>query len=368
MKIIIAGRGMPHGPFTVENTGLGGSETAQVCMARELARLGAEVHNYVDLSGAPPGYHDGVNWHHVDDLQIRPQSCDVLIVCRNPAIIHTDSVKTEARVLWVQDFACGYYPPWKLLPQFKRIFYVSKWQRDQWEAWAPDIGYKLPAARITRNGIMRHDMRQSDRDMEPLIDSRLLTFASRPERGLECLVRPGGVMDCLPDNYKLQVCGYDDYPKQYAPFYEKVFGWAKAHPKVILFGSQRNKNVRLMLSKSAGLVLPTDYPETSCMLAREAIEVQCPVFTTPVDPQMLGNRGSGALEETLRGCGWISAPVPYGTDEFCQEFANLIQHGLERHEDKIDKRVRMLTRKDLYWDEVARDWLSQFYQMLEHEV
>lgn len=381
MKVIIAGRGMPHNAETVSRKGLGGSETAQVCMAIELARLGCEVTNYVNL--APPdefsrpelrhsrGWHEGVQWKHVDELLTHTDACDVLVVCRNPDLINLKNINAKAKILWVQDFACEYYPRWASLTEFKRILFVSKWQRDQWDAWRIHQGATMyPPGRVTRNGIMRHEsMSQSQRDMEPLKDSRLLVFASRPERGLEPLVRPGGVLDRLPSNYQLIVCGYDDYPHQYAPFYEKVWGWAKANPKIKLHGSLANRSVRGILSKAAGLVLPTDYPETSCMLAREAMEVQCPVFATAVDPHLLMNKGGGALEETLQGCGWIhKAGEPYGSDAWCEEFAAMIRHGLENPEEVHGKRVKMLMRSDLYWDTVARTWLSQFMQILEHEV
>jgi SAM-dependent methyltransferase len=67
-------------------------------------------------------------------------------------------------------------------------------------------------------------------------------------------------------------------------------------PNVRFIGGQSNHTLRQIIRESAAYIYPTQFEETSCILARECIEQQTPFLTTSI----------GALPETLGDCGTTS--------------------------------------------------------------
>jgi hypothetical protein len=60
-----------------------------------------------------------------------------------------------------------------------------------------------------------------------------LIYAARPERGLDNLIQPGGVMDHLPE-YHLTVCMYEHFPDHMRGYYEQIRKRMKEMPNVTL--------------------------------------------------------------------------------------------------------------------------------------
>ncbi len=359
MRVTLVGRGMLMNAGTLERHGLGGSETAQLCVGRALSKMGHRVTQYCELN--VPSMRDiyGTTWRHVDSLRQNHHECDLLIVCRRPDLIEQHWVKSAARVLWVQDFAAGAYPSRAELTHYDEVWYVSEWQRRQWERVLHQTPGTLPPnAWVTRNGVAPVMVTKVTETQETRAEKQLL-FVSRPERGLVPLVRPGGIMDRLPDDYKLHVCGYADFPPQHREFYEQVWGWCAARTDTTMLGSLPQASVRELMRCSSALVLPTNYPETSCMSALEAVEQCCHVFHTPValDSAL---RGSGAVKETLGSCGiMIHTGSEWNNDEFCQTWADKIVSFLENPEWRSMDRDRMLQRTDMWWPGIAREWTAR---------
>lgn len=352
MRVAIIGYGMPFDSDTLERDGLGGSETAQLCMGKELAKLGVDVWQYCNLTpGIMPGVQaDGVEYRTLDDLPGMPQ-VDAAIICRQPGYIQYVGGKATKKYLWIQDFATDDQPP--VMPRvsdgYEAIFAVSLWQARQWtRTMLPRFGDEradLPRFWVTINAISRVNSRRPKARTPGQ-----LVFASRPERGLWPLVRPGGIMERLPE-FHLMVAGYNDRPSEYAPFYAAIDEMVAARPNVTRLGSLNARNLRELLAASEAYVMPTPYRETSCIMGRECIEQLTPMVITPME-------SSGALPETLGECQVIGSIEPYDSDKFCQEFADVTRRLVTTGwADEV--RTRMLKRTDLYWDGVARQWLGK---------
>lgn len=363
---------MPFGPHTVEHSGLGGSETAQWAAGEALRDLGHEVTQFTAGQGVGRVWRN-VTWNDVKILPDVEIDCDLMIVCRRPDLIDPERHRAKWRVLWVQDFACPWspwrYPDEDALENFDEIWFVSEWQREQWRREiAHRMVGKYPRTYVTRNGIVPQSLYCADIGVSHR-NPQKLAFVSRPERGLLPLVMPGGIMDHLPE-YTLHVCGYADFPENNRAFYDTVFGHARSNPRVVLHGSLPNVQVRALLATSAAMLLPTNYAETSCMSALEAIEVLTPVLGTPTKHDMT-TTGSGALEETVRGAGRMIHVfgAEYGSAAWCESWARQARRILTDDDEIRKMRIAALRRNDYRWDGIVREWTAHAeHQIRENEL
>lgn len=360
MHIVIGCGAMPFGPNTPNVRSLGGSETAALELAKALAAKGNNVHLFCNLPplGAPDAWPDGkalagVTYHLVAGFgkYVNEVEHDLTIGVRDPQFMALEA-KSKKKVLYAHDIftkrGMG-----RALDQMgwcmDEIWTVSEWHRQQiHEA----TGFPLENIVALRNGIVRYD------DMIPVEDeafklrgNKHLIYAARPERGLDNLIMPGGVMDNLPD-FTLTVCMYEHYPEHMREYYEKIMARMRAMPNVEFAGGKPNHELRSMISMATAYIYPTQFEETSCILAREAIEQRTPIMTTK----------AGALPETLGDCGlyfedWLVAngltEPEKGTPGWCKLFASFFREAVNNTALVASVTDKMSKRTDLYWDGVA---------------
>lgn len=357
MQITIACGSMKFGPNTPTVKSLGGSETAALMLAKELGKRGHNVTMFCNLppQGAPDffpnGGQDDCGVRYIDLPVFRNfaenTETDLFICVRDPGLI-AGLVQAKKKVLWMHDIATKRGMQ-RALDQmqwtFDEIWTVSEWHKRQ---VSEVTGYPLKNIKALRNGCVR-----VENEMVYLPRSKkTILYAARPERGLDNLIRPGGIMDRLPE-YTLLVAMYEHFPEHMRDYYAQIFARMKEMPNVEFIGGKPNVELRGIMREVAAYIYPTEFEETSCILAREAIETQTPFFTTKV----------GALPETLGSCGiyfedYLAAngkPVDTSvrTDEGAQLFADFFRDGLKNDTLIVDTIQEMLGRKDLYWDGVA---------------
>jgi len=85
------------------------------------------------------------------------------------------------------------------------------------------------------------DLWKSDQSFsaEQKIQSKILFYSHRPERGLENLVKPGGIMEQLfkvDPEIKLCFCGYNNTTEEMAGYYNHLYGLASKLPNVMNLG------------------------------------------------------------------------------------------------------------------------------------
>ena len=354
--------GMPFDGGTLETKSLGGSETAGLCLARELARLGHKV--WVFCNCENPGVYDGVVYQRVDDWGrfATKVPFDLAIAQRVPEAFAA-SLNAKFNVLWCHDLALGRAAGTfrSTLWNLDKLAVVSQFMRDQYkQVYAPrdDLFF------VTRNGV---DLDLFPRPGEIARRRKTLIYGARPERGLDILL--GKVMPRLlktdPD-IKLQIASYDNHPPQLQAFYAQCVGLAKALPPgtVENLGSLPKKDYYQALAGAGVYVYPTPsdimpaFREVSCISAMEAQAAGTPFVSFAL----------GALPGTLApGAGFLVDGLPSddsALDKMVTEIQRRVYDGaLHGRESEAG----MKHAQNLGWDGVARDWIDMLEGLFDRD-
>ncbi|MCH8884240.1 MAG: methyltransferase domain-containing protein, partial [SAR324 cluster bacterium] len=317
-------------PSTGSGQSLGGSESAGYYLAREMARRGHSVTAFTQIAGHEAGEWEGVRYVPIGPLSREyPFGAefqryagsvphDVLIGQRVPALF-SQTYQSKLNFWWTHDLALRRYLPrigaqiWNL----DGIFAVSRFHKAQ---VAEVYGIKPEIVHVLRNGI-DHALFDRSRDPEAKQAGKKLVYSHRPERGLEHLVRPGGIMAGLAERdpaIRLQVCGYDNTTPEMAPYYEQLRAWATALPNVDWRGALSKGQLAELMCSAWLHVYPTGFQEVSCITAMEEQAAGTPFITN----------GGAALPETLAGGGvrWID-DLPAGPATLLQAQGRQAQGG-----------------------------------------
>lgn len=336
MTIVIHSMGMPFDGDTVRTASLGGSESAAYYQARELASRGHRVMLFTNCKESSAT--DGVMYLPIGEvsqekplgynfeLYARNTPHDVLIIQRHPLAFH-GQFASKINIWQLHDLAlirsAGMVNAqmWNV----DAVTCVSEWHKKQ---VCEIYGFDPEFVRVVPNGV--DEELYSDDSIE-VIEGEWAThftdrglhigkqafnmlYQSRPERGLEHLVRPGGIMDRLRDtNAHLLICGYENTTAEMAPVYQKWFAWADALPNVTRLGALTKPQLAALQKSCDLLCYPTAFEEVSCITAMEAMHAGLPIITSHI----------GALPETLNDSGSIICLLKDGKiDE--NEFVNQI--------------------------------------------
>jgi hypothetical protein len=109
MDIVFVVPGMAFSGGSLKRHSLGGSETAAICMARELQKMGHTVYVFCDCDKphtGGPGEYDGVLYKPLEQAEGWLASCDhdVLIAQRNPWAFAIRP-RSKLNILWNHDLA-----------------------------------------------------------------------------------------------------------------------------------------------------------------------------------------------------------------------------------------------------------------------
>lgn len=359
MNIVLHSLGMPFNGETLLTRSLGGSESAGYYQARELAKRGHKV--TVFTSDRNEGQYDGVSYCHVGEVsndaplgkrfefyaQNTPH--DVLIIQRHPAAFHKKWA-AKACIHQMHDLALHRFAGainhglW----QTDAITVVSDWHAEQLKSV---YGIKDSCVMVVPNGVdtdlYEAPVSESVKRMIPRDGHTNLLYQSRPERGLEHLVRPGGIMDKLekeaPGRYKLFYCSYDNTTEQMAPFYDQLDRWAASLPNVVKLGALTKSVLAQVQQECDYLFYPTEFEEVSCITAMEAMHAGLPLITSAV----------GALPETCAGSGSVLVPLLEGrADE--NGFVRALLDQTDESHSKLKKSQREAAKNNTWAKAVDR--------------
>lgn len=328
MYIVINVLGLPFNGETIKTRSLGGSETAGYYVAKELAARGHKVTLFTNST--EEGVFDGVRYvwagkqteeHPLGNrfhfYALRTQH-DVCIIQRHPGTF-AYRWASKINLLWLHDLvthrSAGAIN--NCLWNIDGVLPVSKWHGDQihnvWGVGA-DIIYPV------RNGV---DLELYGKvDNKTLPDNKFkLLYAARPERGLENLVRPDGIMHKLleiaPDCH-LYFCGYDNTLPQTKDYYEQLWQWADKLPNCTNLGALNKKDLAGIEQQCDLYVYPSNFEDTSCIIAMECAAAGLPFLAS----------NSGALIETCEGAGAELLPLMDGgvdVDGFVRRIVGLFR-------------------------------------------
>lgn len=283
LDIVFVTQGLPMSGNSLERKALGGSETAFIYMAREMAKRGHNVSCYCICE--EEGTFDGVQYYDVEKFRHAAlgQPIDVLIVSRFADYLAVPS-NAALRVLWMHDVLAS--PPQQFyqrlfqtdlvmcLSEFHRKNYVGNVDPDD-EVHAPAIDRILWK---TANGV---DMDLIEKCRQPKVKNKLI-FTSRPERGL-----PQLITEVMPRIWEkgidatLYYCNYDisklphvsDEVKKLNQFCEEAT--AKLKGKVVNLGNLTKEELYREISSSEMWLAPSSFPEISCAAEGTLIQMPC---------------------------------------------------------------------------------------------
>ncbi len=315
MHIVIYAGGIPFDGKTIETKSLGGSESAAYYVARE---LNARGHKVVVFTDAIEGMtHDEIDYIPIGErTQKKPMGTNWHFYCENtPHDINIVQrvphgfawpIQSKLNLWWAHDIALNRNsdPIMAQTWQVNRMMPVSNWFKEQIiEAWNPNpriitpihngVDYSLFEEFELKDNTVPNDFAVTGNGIEN--DEITLIYSSRPERGLDNLVAPGGIMEQLltkAPHVKLIVCGYIHDVPDMAPLYTFLRERIDQLSNCEHIGALTKKDlVELMCTKADVWCYPTQFEEVSCITAMEAMAAGLTILTTNV----------GALPETIGG-------------------------------------------------------------------
>lgn len=343
--------GLAFSGDALDTQSLGGSETAGLCLAREMAKLGHAVRVFCNTP--KPGVYDKVEYRVIQEWPVWSQRNphDVAIVQRAPEAFAT-TLSSKLNYLWCHDLAlrrqAGHFKAamWNV----DRVVVLSDYMRQQYKdvyGLPDDVFYQ------TRNGIDRTLI-----DSVPGVErvrNRLL-YISRPERGLDVLLQ-----DIMPlikakrPDVSLAICTYDN-PAGLPPDFMAKINAAIENLGVENLGHLTKRELYAEMKRCAALVYPTPSPvspefrEVSCIAVMEAQACGLPVITSR----------NGALPETCPGGAVVDGVT--GTSGYAQAFAARVLEVLDDNQAWTDlSRAGQLhvVQSGYNWAAIAQDWIAQ---------
>lgn len=357
---------MDYGVDTPYEQPTGGTQSAVAYLSVELAALGHEV--FLINNTTRPALSRGVHCmalQHSGGPDVL-NTMDVVIVVTMPigGFLREIQRVTGRMLLWI------HIPPDQ--PMMLRLreenelaawdgfVFVSHWQRDQYLR-----SYQIP---IEKTGVMGNAVSPGFAS-EPTAPAwfetgnpPVLVYTTTPFRGLVHLLDAlPTIQDAVPD-VSLRVFStmkvYQGPPSDDTQF-DAVYKRCAAMPGVSYEGGLGQRALAQAMAEAAALCYPCTFPESSCIVAMEAMAVGAMVLGTK----------TGALMETTAGFGrgvpWTGDPA-----RLVGDFATLTIHAID--EAKRDPQRAASTRQDqiaftrseYVWPKRAREWsawLGQYF-------
>lgn len=358
MQIAFTTSGLKFNGHSIKTSSIGGSETALVCVARELAKLGHDVRVYCECD--QPGVYDDVQYYSHKQFQLQNafNNLDVHISSRWPEFLAM-KVPAGLRVLWCHDTCpTGEDAKTWMAPLFQSdmVMVLSEYHRDNYLAELPDLE---PHLWKTSNGV---DLDFIKENLTPKVPQKLI-YTSRPERGLIHLLQH--VMPKLAETHpdaRLYHCAYPmSGSMQISPELQALYAecerLSKSLPNVIGMGSLTKEQLYKHISSAELLLYPTSFPEISCITAMEAQACGTPMITTD----------GFALSETLGDDSGMKIANGPADPSYLDSFVEITREWLdssECREDAAKAGQQFIEDKGYTWDRVAKSWETEFTRRL----
>lgn len=340
-------------PQTVKKTGMGGSETAAIEMAKRLAADGNRVRVYAGCGSHGEGIYDGVEYYQSDKYQ--DLTCDVAIVSRRADMLSDDyRIQSRLKLLWVHD-VYAINATNELLLKADRILALSEWHKNNIVAHhnvSPDHVI------VTRNGI---DLSRFEKDI-PRNKFKVVNSSS-PDRSWPIL------LDAWPD-IKKQVpeaelhlyYGFKnwEFAARFDQLQMDLINRIKAQisdlaPLGVVYHDRVSQQQLAEEFLNAGVwAHSTWFTETSCITAMEAQAAGLRMVTSSI----------AALNETVAERG-VLIDGEWTSPAYRKQFVNSVVAALEKRNDEDRVELQEYAKTHFSYDALAKDWGSMFCRLLE---
>ncbi len=342
----------PWGPESLTTTGLGGSETAAIYMASNLAAKGAQVTVYGE-----PGPWLGFQGEPQDPLYLPAryfnpeEEVDVFISSRIAEVFDCE-LNAKERWLWVHDTTLGGSLTADRLSKIDRILAVSAWQAKQYSNLYE--GVTAEKLYVTENGLDPSLIMKAMQDGPITKDPYRFMYSSSLDRGLIDLLAIWPELYGMYPQATLHVYyGWDIFDKCMAAnpamraVKEQILASLDACKDMNVYEHGRVSQFDLYKEalKSSWYVYPSLFNETFCITALEMLA--CGVTFIASD--------YGALSETLKGHG-VLIPGSPRYPQVRRQFVDAVKTIMEREKTEPDvvKAERIAAVKYA----LSRDWAS----------
>lgn len=340
--------GLPFNGKTIEQHSLGGSESALIYLARELAKLNNDVYVYCDCP--EPGIYDNVVYAHYDKfINGQYPQLDVCIISRYADFLQKP-IESNYTVLWNHDIPTQ--PLFHQLWQVDKMFVMSEYQKTLYakEKFIDEIIH------VTKNGY-DNELASITSQREPSRRKNNYIYASRPERGLKLLIEK--IWPRIIENdplAQLHICGYENNSEQARAnqaLYDEINLLIEDSDNVVKHGSLTKKEYYKLLGKCSQMLYPTDFPEISCINAIEAQAMGVTVIST----------FDFAVKETVKTKTLVQN-AEYGSEEYINKFLELM-------------RIESVSvdMSEYAWSAIASEWNELFnnefvarYNKYRHQI
>lgn len=367
--VFFVGHGLePWNGQTIQETGMGGSETMEWELSRRLAKMGHRVRLFGHCTPTMEGTFDGVEFF--DQGRFKNLECDVLIASRRPdAVDDSWNVKATVRLLHIHDVHVGEGLNFTRAYRFDGILALSQWHKRNLMAAYPS----LPAEKIivTRNGI---DLRRfsSVGGLALKRHPHRAVYSSSADRGLAALLDMWPrIRERVPDAELLIFYGFEGWEKvarinndrAQLQMIANLKHLASTLPGVTLRGRVNQKQLAEEFLAAGVLTYPTWFWETSMIGAMEAQAAGLRIVTSRL----------AALVETVGEYGVlldVDAEDAPNQPAYQEKFIKAVVEAMTNADDSDRvKRAEAAKRFDI--DTLAEDWdklLTEMHERLSNDV
>jgi glycosyltransferase involved in cell wall biosynthesis len=349
--------GWDYTPLTPFERPLGGSQSAAVYLARELAARGHAVTLFNGTSR--PGVYLGVDCPGLAGgvTSDRLNGFDAVAVQNSASGQRLRAAGVTAPlVLWSQHAADQ--PAVQPLGHAEErgawdaFFLVSQWQA---ESYAATFGIPTERIAILRNAAAPA-FRTLERGSQPFFRTGappVLAYTSTPFRGLAILLTAFPAIRAAVPGCRLRVyssMGVYQVPEA-SDDYRVLYELARALPGSEYLGSLAQTALAEALAEADILAYPNVFAETSCISVMEAMAAGCLVVSSKL----------GALPETTAGFGFLMDPSNELV-RMARDFATLLVAVIHRAREEPDqfedrlRRQRSHARAAYDWATRAEEW------------
>jgi len=356
MDVVIYTEGLPFDGRTPFERSLGGSESAVVFVARELARRGHRVRVFCDCER--PGEYEGVAYGDLTEFPefVETGWCDAFVCCRHLRGL-TAPVRSKVNVLWAHDAIPKPVARQMMSLMYKvdRLMVLSEFHKEQFgrHLSVPDERYV-----VTRNGV---DLGSIDEAMDGVErDRNRLIYTSRPERGLDVLLEMWPELKQRRPELTLAVAWYENpgADAQMGEYLAALRRAAEAMPGLELLGALSKKELYREIAGSGLMVYPAVFPEVSCISMMEAAACGTPVVASRYC----------ALKETVAdGETGVLVPGDPVSGEYQRRFVEAVVGllGDEKQWGAMSEAGRRRVEERYQWRDIAGEWEGVFEALLE---
>jgi glycosyltransferase involved in cell wall biosynthesis/tetratricopeptide (TPR) repeat protein len=342
----------PWAPPVLNTTGIGGSETAVIEIAKRFAADGWTVDVFNEAERYE-GIYEGVGYWDCNRLT-KDAACEIFVSWRQPAAWRLP-IQANTKVLWCHDLNYG--------PEATDDVAVEKWHHilgvSDWHAEKLAAYYGLFGLDIRRHRSSQFDFVPNGIDLarfDPTI--RKIPFrcvyASSPDRGLARLLDLWPQVTAAEPMAELHVgYGWENVDRMIAmgrtdliPMRDGLAKKIAATPGVVWRGRLPQDELARLYGESVVWAYPTDFLEVSCISAMEAMAGGAiPVATK-----------AGALPETIGDAGFL-IPGPATTRAYADMWPKAVLGALTELNIQAAYRMGGRERAQAFtWDAAYEKW------------